>query len=65
MVAEQRSYGNSGSADGLEMGNSSQVSTVHIVSLQSFKAQFLCVPAALTFRYSVFVHAVQTCLVWV
>jgi hypothetical protein len=27
MVAEQRSYGDSGSADGLEMGNSSQVST--------------------------------------
>jgi hypothetical protein len=27
MVAEQRSYGDSGSANGLEMGNSSQVST--------------------------------------
>lgn len=27
MVAEQRSYGDSASANGLEMGNSSQVST--------------------------------------
>jgi hypothetical protein len=27
MVAEQRSYGGSGCANGLEMGNSSQVST--------------------------------------
>lgn len=64
MVAEQRSYGDSGSANGLEMGNSSQVGTRN--SLEFFKAQWvLYVPEALIFRYFVFVHGVQPCFIWV
>jgi hypothetical protein len=52
MVAEQRSYGDSGSADGLEMGNSNQVSTSSECSAfqspvplctSSFNVQVFCV----------------------